>query len=352
MKKLLVLLLVCMLAVPFGALASDETYEIALVTDVGNIDDHSFNQSSWEGVKDFAETNGITYNYYRPSEDSNEARIDTIEAAIAKGAKVVVLPGWLFADSAATIAGKYADINVLLLDSGPAEEGAGLPNIYSILYQEEQAGYFAGYAAVKAGYTKLGFLGGMDVPAVVRYGYGFVQGVNDAAVELGIEDEIVLKYWYSQVFWPLDEIKIKMDGWYTEGIEVVFACGGGIYLSCVAAAEQAGAKVIGVDTDQALDSELIITSAMKALHNSVVKSLTALYANGGEWPEHMAGAVETLGAKDDCVGLPTDEGSWRLDGFTVEEYEELFAKVKSGEIAVSDNIDERPEVVIDVDYQE
>ncbi len=352
MKKFLALLLVVLFVIPSVAFAAD--YEIALVTDVGNIDDHSFNQGTWEGVKEYAEANNVSYSYYRPSEDSTEARVETIKAAIEKGAKVVVCPGYLFEDAIYEVQSEYADVNFLLLDGEPHTADYATyftaPNTHCILYKEEQAGYLAGYAAVKDGYTKLGFLGGMAVPAVVRYGYGFVQGVDAAAKEMGVQTEI--KYWYAGTFGPDDAIKTKMAGWYTEGTEVVFSCGGGIYLSCVAAAEQAGTKVIGVDVDQALESETIITSAMKELKQSVVLSLTALYQNNGVWPEDYAGKTASLGAADKCVGLPTAEGSWRLAKYTVAEYEELFAKLVSGEIVVSNAIDAAPVVTNStVDYQ-
>ncbi|HPR78516.1 MAG TPA: BMP family ABC transporter substrate-binding protein, partial [Candidatus Limiplasma sp.] len=176
------------------------------------------------------------------------------------------------------------------------------------------------------------------------------QGADAAATEMGLTD-VQVKYWYSDSFAPTDDIKIKMDGWYTEGTEVVFACGGGIYLSAIAAAEAAKGKVIGVDVDQALDSDLIITSAMKNLKNSVVLALTKLYDNGGSWGD-LGGTTATLGAADDCTGLPTAEGSWRFKTFTVDEYNAIFAKVKSGEIVVSNDIDNQPTVkTITVDYQ-
>jgi basic membrane protein A len=204
---------------------------------------------------------------------------------------------------------------------------------------------------VKEGYTKLGFLGGMAVPAVVRYGYGFVQGANDAAKEMGNVKDIQIKYWYCDSFAPSDDIKTKMSGWYTEGTEVVFACGGGIYLSAVGAAEEAKAKVIGVDVDQSAESELIITSAMKELKQSVVVALTALFDNGGTWPAEYAGTELKLGAAQDCVGLPTAEGSWRLANYTVDQYNELFAKVKDGSVAISSDIANPPAADIAVDYQ-
>ena len=204
---------------------------------------------------------------------------------------------------------------------------------------------------VKDGYTKLGYIGGMDVPAVIRFGYGFIQGAEYAAQEMGVEVE--MKYWYSYSFNPSDDIKNKAASWYTEGTEVIFSCGGGIYNSVVAAAEEGNGKVVGVDSDQAHVSETIITSAMKDLPNSVILALTRLYDNGGEWPEDMAGVTQNLGAADDCVGLPTAETSWRFSTFTVDEYNAIYEQVKSGEIAISNSIDELPATTaVTVDVQE
>ena len=332
--------------------------KVALVTDVGNIDDKSFNQGAWEGVVAFCEGKGLKqgegYDYYRPSEDSTEARVETINTAIANGANVVVCPGYLFEDAIFTVQGSNPDVQFLLLDGEPHSADyttyETTANSHNILYQEEQAGYFAGYAAVKDGYKKLGFLGGMAVPAVVRYGYGFVQGANAAAEEMNIVDQVSIKYWYCGGFAPSDDIKIKMAGWFTDGTEVVFSCGGGIYLSAVAAATEANGKVIGVDVDQSAESECIITSAMKGLSNSVVLALEDLWANNGKWSADYSGKTAVLGAADDCVGLPTADGSWRLSNYTVAEYNELFAKVKDGTVVVSKDTENPPTVSIAVDY--
>lgn len=346
-------------ASPSASPASDGTYEIALVTDVGNIDDKSFNEGAWNGVKEYAENNGITYAYYRPSEDSTEAREETIKSAISKGAKVIVCPGYLFEEAVYDMQTAYSDVEFLLLDGQPHTADDNTPNAtantHSILYKEEQAGYLAGYAAVMDGYRKLGFLGGMSVPAVVRYGYGYIQGADAAAAELGLKPgDVEMNYWYSGVFSPSDDIKTKMDGWYTGGTEVIFSCGGGIYLSCVAAAEAAGGKVIGVDVDQSAESEVIITSAMKALSHSVVLALTSLYDNGGTWNADYAGKTAVLGAAEDCIGLPTADGSWRLKHFTVDQYNALYAKLKDGTIVVDNSSDSTVTPVtniVSVDYQ-
>ena len=340
--------------------AASGTYELALITDVGNIDDKSFNEGAWNGVKNYAEKNNIPYAYYRPSEDSTAAREETIGTAIDKGAKVVVCPGYLFEEAIYNVQDKYPEVQFLLLDGQPHTADYATyktaANVHCILYQEEQAGYLAGYAAVMDGYTKLGFLGGMAVPAVVRYGYGFVQGAEAAATELKLAaGSVEMKYWYCGGFGPTDDIKTKMSGWYTEGTEVVFACGGGIYLSAVAAAEAAGAKVIGVDVDQSAQSDLIITSAMKELTKSVELSLTAIYANNGTWPADYAGQTATLGAAQECVGLPTAATSWKFTTFTVAQYEAVFAKLVDGSVVVDNTSDPavKPAVkLITVDYQE
>ena len=344
------------------AAPAEETTEVAmnvaLVTDVGNIDDKSFNQGAWEGVVAFCEAKGLKqgegYDYYRPSEDSTEARVETINTAIKNGANVVVCPGYLFEDAIFTVQNDNPDVMFLLLDGEPHSADYATyetaANTHNILYQEEQAGFFAGYAAVKDGYKNLGFLGGMAVPAVVRYGYGFVQGANAAAEEMGIADEVSVKYWYCGGFAPTDDIQIKMAGWFTDGTEIVFACGGGIYLSAVAAATAADGKVIGVDVDQSAESECIVTSAMKGLSNSVVLALEDLWNNNGKWSEAYAGQTAVLGVADDCVGLPTAEGSWRLNTFTVDEYTALFEQVKNGEITISNDTTVEPTVAIAVDY--
>lgn len=347
MKKLfslVVVLFAALILVSCGGGA--KTYEIALVTDVGNIDDKSFNEGAWNGVKEYAEAEGKTYQYYRPAEDTTDARVETMKTAIEKGAKVVVCPGYLFEEAIYAVQNDYPEVAFLILDGEPHDADYNYhtaSNVHCILYQEEQAGYFAGYAAVKEGYRSLGFLGGMAVPAVVRFGYGFVQGAEAAAAELGLADgSIAMEFAYTGGFAPSPEIKTQMDGWYAGGTEVVFACGGGIYLSVTAAAEEAGKKVIGVDVDQAGESATIITSAEKKLTQSVKLALASFYAAGMKWDAAHAGKTAKLGAADECVGLPTAEASWRLENYTVAEYQELFAQVKAGTVVVSADIDNHP----------
>lgn len=328
---------------------TEGTYEIALVTDVGNIDDQSFNQSTWEGVKMYAEANGKTYNYYRPTEDSDAARVEAMKTAVEKGAKVIVCPGYMFGPSITEAQALYPDVMFLGIDLTTGDM-TPTANTTICSYQEEIAGYMAGYAVVMEGYTKLGFCGGMAVPAVVRYGYGFVQGANAAAAELGKTADVSIKYWYANSFAPSDEIKIKMDGWYSDGTEVVFACGGGLFASVVAAADEANPKgwVVGVDVDQGYISDRIITSALKELKNTTADYLTKLYDNGGTWPADLAGQYQLLGAATKSVGLPTD--GWLFTTFTVDQYNAVFAKILDGTLVVSNDIAAAPTVEIAVEY--
>jgi len=363
MKKFFSVILLALLA--FGALVgcAGRTYEIALVTDVGNIDDKSFNEGAWTGVKNYAEANDISYDYFRPAEDSQAARVETIEAAIDKGAKIVVCPGYLFETAIFEVQADYPDVAFLILDGEPnngdfSNDGANLvyetaDNVHCVLYQEEQAGFLAGYAAVQEGFRSLGFIGGMAVPAVIRYGYGYVQGAEKAAVDLGLATgAVTMKYYYVGAFEGSDALETKMDGWYAAGVEVIFSCGGKLYTSVVAAAANTTAgKVIGVDVDQQAESDRIITSAMKALTLSVEESLEAFFDNEKAWPATLAGKTRTMGAVENGIGLPTAAASWRMTNFTVTEYNALFADLVDGDIVVSASTAAEPTVTkIVVDY--
>ena len=361
MKKILsIALALCMifaLAAP-TAFAEGEC-KVAMITDYGDITDQSFNQTTYEACKAFADENGLTFQYYKPASDSDEDRITSIEKAIDDGYNVIVMPGYAFGPAIQEVAPEYDDITFIALDVSEGDIGdlaADVPaNLYCAVYQEELCGYMAGYAAVKLGYTKLGFLGGMAVPAVVRYGYGFVQGVDAAAAELELSD-VEVKYVYGNQFFGDSDITAYMDTWYAAGTEVVFACGGGIFTSAGEAAAKVGAKVIGVDVDQAgtidglYGEGMTVTSAMKGLAATVNAELSAIVDGSFE-----GGKVDNLGLVSD---VPAENfvqiaGSTQFnDDFTEEDYAALVAAMNAGEVVVSNDITAEPAVsVITVDYQ-
>ena len=312
--------------------------KVALVTDVGTIDDESFNQACWQGVEAWCSANNVDYTYYQPTEDSTDARVLSIAQAINEGANTIVMPGDLFGATLTVVMEEYPDVYFIAVDVAAGDLTVDYTTYYDptanvacLTFSEEQAGYLAGYAAVKEGFTKLGFLGGMAVPAVIRYGYGFVQGADAAAKELGVEIE--LNYTYGGQFAGSPEITAKMEGWYQAGTEVVFACGGGIYTSALEAAEKNNGKVIGVDVDQSYISELIITSAMKQLQNVTETVLGEL--NAGNWANY-GGAITNFDlSKGEYVGLPVD--SWTLANYTVEEYNALKNQLADGSLVVDNN---------------
>lgn len=344
--------------------ATSEITGIAQVCDVGTIDDESFNQGCWEAVQAFGEANGLNYEYYLPSDDNDEERQTLIRNAINDGANTVVCVGYLYGPALAWASEEYPDVNFIGVDMTAADIGTEtIPeNVYCITYKEEQAGYLAGYAAVKDGFTELGFLGGMAVPAVIRYGYGFVQGADAAAQEMGAN--IHINYWYGGAFSGDANITAKMESWYSGGTQIVFACGGGIYTSAVEAAVKYDGKVIGVDVDQNYigvnDVESgkysynpFLTSAMKGLSAGVTDAITHIAE--GTW-DTIAGTNGNYGLQEgDYVGLPTAEESWNFSTFTVEEYEALAEKIRSGELVVDNSSDDavKPETsdFTKVDYQ-
>ena len=367
------------LAPAYGATevkAEASDMKIAMVTDSGDITDQSFNQTTYEACKEWAADNGSDLNYYKPESDSDEARNASVDQAVADGANVIVLPGYMFAATIVEQSEMYPDVKFIAPDVSAGdicEKGVGegytynpddyevtdyynADNVYCCTYQEEVSGYMAGYAAVKFGYKHLGFLGGMSVPAVTRFGYGYIQGADEAAKELGITDEVELEYVCGGQFYGDADITAYMDTWYgSKGVEVVSACGGGIYTSAAEAAAKVDGKVIGVDSDQSgiIGEDITVTSAMKGLAPTVKTALDAI--KDGNWESDYAGKIDNLGLvsenpEDNYVQLPMDTTQWD-DNFTVDDYKDLVSKLYNGEITVSNDITALPETEIAVnDY--
>ena len=378
---------------------NETTYKVAMITDYGDITDQSFNQTTYEACKAIADANKMEFSYFKPAGDNTADRVAMIESAVDQGYNVIVMPGYAFGGAIVEAAPQHKDVKFIaldvgkgdLLEAGVAAKGeeydynpdnwdlatyVDMSNVYCAIYQEELCGYMAGYAAVKLGYKNLGFLGGMAVPAVVRYGYGFVQGVDAAAAELKLTD-VKVNYVYGGQFFGDADITAKMDTWYAGGTQVVFACGGGIYTSAVDAAKKVeGAKVIGVDVDQAgvianyaagegadqatIDGykALTVTSAMKGLYPATYDTLTDVIINGN-WANY-AGKIATLGlvSADDpalnYVQIPMESTQWADGAFTQDDYKALVKAMFDGTLTVSNDITKAAKdfaTVITVDEQ-
>ena len=334
--------------------SEDGKYQVAFVTDVGQLKDKSFNQGTYDGVKLYAAANGLSYKYYQPAngdQATDDDRYDAMKAAVEAGAEVVVCAGYLQEAALREIANEFPEVPFVFIDGYPLqaeatqydENGNALPNdspiltnVAGIAFQEEQAGYLAGYAAVKDGFTKLGFSGGGGGTndACCRFGYGYVQGANAAASELGITVDMNYSWEYGATFQASTELQTMISGWYANGTEIVFACGGSMFQSISAAASANDGYVIGVDVDQSGESDAVVTSAMKGLSDAVQWAVAKVY--DGTFTE-IGGTATSLGVKDNAVELPTAAESWRFETFTVEEYEALYQQMLDGTLVVDND---------------
>ncbi|CDE17107.1 putative ABC transporter substrate-binding protein [Eubacterium sp. CAG:841] len=379
MKKLISIILAvamtlcCFALVGCGKTENKTDSKVAMITDYGDITDESFNQTTWEACKAFCEENNIPVQYFKPAGNTTTDRVAMIESAIDQGYNVIVMPGYAFGGAIVEAAPKYKDVKFFALDVAKGdllEAGVGakgekydytpdnwkledyvdMSNVYCAIYQEELSGYMAGYAAVKLGYTKLGFLGGMAVPAVIRFGYGFVQGVDAAAKELNIN--VDLNYVYGGQFSGDVDITAKMDTWYQNGTQIVFACGGGIYTSAAEAANKVGGKIIGVDTDQkpVIDKKygdgITVTSAMKGLAPTTKDTLKDIILNDN-W-KNYAGKIVNLGLVSgsdptlNYVQIPMESTQWAEGKFTQNDYKALVKAMFDGTVKVSNDTKAMP----------
>ena len=321
--------------------SADGKYQVAFVTDVGQLKDKSFNQGTFDGVKLYAAANGLSYKYYQPangSEATDDDRYDAMKAAVEGGADVVVCAGYLQEAALKKAAIENPETPFVFIDGYPLTDDAGntLSNVAGIAFKEEQAGYLAGYAAVMDGFTKLGFSGGGGGtnPACCRFGYGYVQGANHAAEELGITVDMNYSWQYGSTFSASTDLQTMINGWYVNGTEIVFACGGSMFQSIVAAASANDKFVIGVDVDQSGESEYVVTSAMKGLADAVQWAVAKVY--DGTF-DTIGGQQTSLGVADNAVELPTGADSWRFETFTVEKYESLYQQMVDGTLVVDDD---------------
>ena len=346
MKKALKLLPIALLLAALFALSAcgggrvdTEGMRIALVAHSPEsiLDDGSFNAGAWQGIVDFANAHGMStargtdIEFFQAGSATDEARIDAVESAINWGASIIVMPGFHFIASSYQMQHLFPDTYFILLDATPG--GAIANNLVAIQYAEHQSGFLAGYAAVREGYRQLGFMGGAAVPAVVRFGHGFLQGAEYAANSLGLaQGAVTVRFDYVGAFAPDPGVATQAGSWFAAGTEVIFAAAGGAGFSVMSAAETAGRSVIGVDVDQHADSDTVISSAMKALAVSVYDMLRDIGTD--EW---RGGQALMFDASVDGVGLPMDNSRWQ--NFTQSQYNAIFRRLANESIDVNNSLD-------------
>lgn len=308
----------------------------ALLVEAGtSVDDKSYMQSIWEGVVNYTDSENITRKYYQAKDNSEDALKKCVELAVKGNADFIIAPSNVFEATIGTVQSLYPDNTFFLFDGEPKDLKTGEvfynSNTVSVCFAEEQAGFLAGYAIVKDGFRNLGFIGGLAVPSVVRYGYGFLAGCEYAAKELNLNaGDIKIKYNYAGTFNPNPESQAMASAWYSGGVDVIFACAGGLGNSVIKAAENTGKYVVEPDKDMSEESETIITSAAKDV-TSAVKLLFDRYNNG----TLQMGTNYCLTAKENCIYLPMETSRFRT--FSKDDYQKIYSKVAKEEVDIPDD---------------
>ncbi|MBR4800347.1 MAG: BMP family ABC transporter substrate-binding protein [Clostridia bacterium] len=355
MQKKIIAFILCVALVTSCAVAlascnkSSDKDLIAIVTDIGDLNDGGFNQNTYEGVKSYAEEHGLRYAYYHPNVDSdgtvtNSGREEAMRKAIADGAKIIVAPGDLQKEAIKKVAKENPSVKFVYVDGTAIDD---LQNVTAISFKEEESGFIAGYSVAKEGFDNLGgtFGGGGTYAACNRFAYGYVQGI--IAATSGKRNVFVkISFKYGENFNDSAELKAQMTNWYSEGVEVIFSCGGDMLKSVIEAAEEFSVEgeegytnekhIIGVDVDQSSRSDRIITSAIKRL-DEAVKHVLALYY-GGEWDAKLANKTSNLGANENATGIP--DNPWRFNTYTVAEYYDMYDSMKAGTFNPLSNVPE------------
>ena len=301
---------------------------IALVTGASGTES-GVDAMLWQGVQTFASAYGYTATTQTAEGDSSADVETALRTAAESGAKLVICRGDAAATALYRIQESYPDVHYLLFDDEPhnddysAYKTANL--VHCVLFQEEQAGYLAGYAAVIDGYTSLGFVGTREIPGIVRYGTGFLQGAEAAAEQQG--ETVNLKFWFADTYDENDAVTQRMADWYNGGVSLIFVSGGTLYKSAAQAAEQTGGKVVAGDTNVTALSDSILASAVKCYNAAVQRQLYEFFT-AGSWSTQNAGQTERVGITNAEVALESDT-SWRLDSFTLDDYRSLYEDLRT-----------------------
>lgn len=314
---------------------------IALAVDSDGVET-GMNAMLWLGVQQFCTTFNFSAQLFEAEGEGIEANEEVLRKAAESGAELIVCAGQDMEVPLYELQNNYPTISYLMIDGEPHSEDyasySTASNTHCVLFSEEQAGYLAGYAAVADGYTSLGFLGADMLPGIVRYGTGFLQGAQAAAEQNGVE--VYLKIWYSGQYDASEEITARMSGWYSDGTQLIFACGGALAQSCVDAAQESGGHVIAADWNQNTLGSQVVGSAVKRYSTVVQNQLYGFYSDGVGWNNDQAGQTERVGVSTGALGLATAQ--WNFMDFSQEEYERLYSGLISGSVKVERYSDPNP----------
>lgn len=307
----------------------------------------------WKGIQTFASNFGYSAQSITYEAGTVDAAQAALQEAAQSGAALVVCRGEEMAQALFRIQANYPGVQYLLFDDEPHNEDYTVysteSGVHCVLFQEEQAGYLAGYAAVTEGYTTLGFVGNDEVPGVVRYCTGLLQGAQEAAEKQG--EEVTLRVWYTGTLEDADFITSRLVDWYNNGTSLIMANGGDLVQRALDAANQTGGKIFATDWDQNALGERVLGSAVKCYNATVQRQLYNFFAGGATWSQEAAGHTEKVGYTDGGVALATT--AWRFNNFTEREYERVYEQLRNSELKVEsyadmDTLPDTPSVTLEI----
>ncbi len=307
---------------------------IALAADAAGIESGP-DALLWQGIQTFAANFGYTAQSCLYGEGASLATAeDALRAAAQSGAALVVCRGEAMAKALFNIRANYPNVHYLLFDDEPHSEDytsyATEASVHCVLFREEQAGYLAGYAAVAEGYTALGFVGRDELPGIVRYCTGFLQGANAAAERQG--QNVTLRVWYTGDIGDPAVATQRMIDWFNGGTGLILADGDALMQSALEAVNQTGAKAFATGWDQNALGERVLGSAIQCYNAAVQRQLYKFFSGNSTWSQQDAGQTERLGYTDGSVALAGS--AWRFNNFTQSDYERLYEQLRNSELEV------------------
>ena len=345
-KALFALLIVALVAAP--AFAQNKNFMIGMVTDAGTIDDKSFNQGTWEGVLKAGKDFNLKTKYLKPAGTTEADYLKEIGNLYDAGFKFMVTPGFKFESAILIAQDKYKDAKFVLIDGSPNNgkydatrvEKVG-DNTVSIFFAEHEAGFLAGVAvALQLKTGELGFIGGMEIPPVQKFNWGFQQGI--AYANANFATAIVLKaenVIYQGTFSDVAAGQQIGASMFDKGVKAIFCAAGGVGVGAITEAKTravAGktAWIIGVDVDQFADGiykdgkSVMLTSAMKRVDVAAYNMVKA--EREGKFP---GGKTLNLDTMNDGVGIPDKNPNLSAD--VQKKVTEVTKLIKSGKISVA-----------------
>ena len=330
-----------------GSKSGETSLKVGMVTDAGTIDDKSFNQGTWEGILKAEEDLGIDSNYLKPAGTTEADYMKEITNLYDTGYKFIVAPGYKFETALFNAQDKYSDAKFVIIDGSPNNGKSGNErveklgdNTVAIYFAEEQAGFLAGVAAaVELKEGDFGFIGGMEIPAVQKFNWGYQQGIKYANENLGtnisIKAENVIYQGSFDNVAAGQQIAATM---YDSGVKAIFVAGGSLGVGAIKEAKDRVVKgeeawVIGVDVDQYEDGlyegnkSVVLTSAVKKIDTATYDVIKDEL--DGNFP---GGQTLTFDVHNEGVGLPTENPN--LSEETLTKVDEVYNKMKNGEIEV------------------